>query len=66
MNRQQIAKIYDGFPESQRDMPREQFIRETMRVMDPNRMAAEVDAIVQGRITSRINRTAIDRVLQRS
>uniref|UniRef100_A0A6M3LEA8 Uncharacterized protein n=1 Tax=viral metagenome TaxID=1070528 RepID=A0A6M3LEA8_9ZZZZ len=67
MNRTQIAKIYDEFPESQRDMPREQFIREALGALgalDPNRMAADADAIVQRRITGRMNQMAIDEALQ--
>lgn len=35
MNRQQLAAVYDGFPESQRNMPREQFIRKAMDAQDP-------------------------------
>lgn len=34
MNRTQIAQIYDEFPESQRDMPREQFIRKALATQD--------------------------------
>ena len=66
MNRTQIAAIYDSFPESQRDMPRAQFIRETLKALDPKRMTAEVDAIVQRRIQGRINRVEIDRALNRA
>lgn len=64
MNRTQIAQIYDEFPESQRDMPKEQFIRETMRALDPNRMAADADAIVQRRRMGGVNKTAIDRAMK--
>lgn len=66
MNRTQIAAIYDEFPESQRDMPKEQFIRETMKALDPNRMAADADAIVQQRRTGRNSMIAINRALRGS
>lgn len=61
MNRQQIAQIYDGFPENQRDMPREQFIKKAMAALDPNKMMQEADVIAQGRI----QRKQIDAVLGR-
>ena len=63
MNRQQIAQIWDSFPEDKRDMPKERFIRETMNALDPNRMAAEADAIVQRRRMGRAQQTQIDRAL---
>lgn len=50
MNRQQIAKIYDEFPEDQRDMPRAEFIKRAMDALDPNKMIQEADAIARGRI----------------
>lgn len=61
MNRQQIAQIYDEFPENQRDMPREQFIKRMSDALDPNKMMQEADAIAQGRI----QRKQIDEALGR-
>lgn len=66
MNRQQIAKLYDEFPADQRDIPREQFIREVADALDPTKMAAEADAIVQRRRMGRTNQAAIDAALGRS
>ena len=64
MNRTQIAEIYDSFPESQQNMPKEQFIREVTATLDPNRMAAEADAIVQRRHMGRMQKTQIDRAMR--
>ena len=50
MNRQQIAQLYDSFPEGQKDMPKEQFINRMIVATDPTRMARDADAIVQGRL----------------
>lgn len=66
MNREQIAQIYDEFPEDKRDIPREQFIRKVANALDPNKMAAEADIIVQRRITGRMNKAAIDEVVKRN
>lgn len=65
MNRQQIAKIYDGFPESQRDCTREQFIREVSGALDPKQMARDVNDIVARRHRGRAEQARIDAVLQR-
>lgn len=64
MNRQQIAQIYDEFPESQQDMPKEQFIKETLSALNPDRIAAEAHKIVRQRMTGRMNQAAIDRALR--
>lgn len=61
MNRQQIAKIYDEFPEDQQNMPREMFIKQAMDALDPNKMMQEADAIARGRI----QRAQIDAALER-
>lgn len=53
MNRQQIAAIYDGMTPEKQDMPREQFIKQTMDALDPTKMMAEADAIATGRIQRR-------------
>lgn len=46
MNRQQIATIYDEFPESQQDMPREAFIRKAMNAQDPIKNQKILSAII--------------------
>lgn len=68
MNYQQIAAIYDGFPENQRDMPREQFISKFMDCQDPVKCNKIVDAMVvrkrqvhQGQIQKSIIDSAITR-----
>lgn len=61
MNRTQIAKIYDEMPENQQNMPREQFIKQAMDALDPTKIAAEANAIAQGRI----RKAQIDAALQR-
>lgn len=35
MNRTQLSNLYDSFPESQRNMPREQFIRKALNAYNP-------------------------------
>ena len=62
MNRTQIAQIYDSFPESQQDMPREEFIRRVADALDPNKMMQEADMIARGRIQKK----QIDAALGRS
>ena len=69
MNRQQIAAIYDGFPEGQRDMPREQFIRETIAIVDPVECGEILAQMVHGQQRHRsgkIQKAAIDQALGKS
>lgn len=60
MTPQQIAVIYDSFPEGQQDIPREQFIKRVIDAQDPNKMAADVDRIVRGRV----QKAVIDRAIK--
>jgi len=64
MNRQQIAKLYDEFPPEQQDMPREQFIKKMSGLLDPTRMARQVDAMVQRKRWGNRNKAEIDRALK--
>lgn len=64
MNRQQISAIYDSFPESQQDMPREQFIRKTLSALDPSRMARTVDSMIQKKRWGMRNKRQIDRAMK--
>lgn len=64
MNRQQIAAIYDGFPEGQRDMPREEFIRKTLGCLDPIKNTKILDAMVQKKRWGNRNKAEIDRAMQ--
>ena len=64
MNRQQIAQIYDSFPESQQDMPREQFIRKTLSALDPNRMVRTVNSMIQKKHWGMRNKRQIDRAME--
>lgn len=68
MNRTQIAALYDSFPESQRDMPREQFIKKTMNTLDPTKNSQILDAMVEQKrqvARGRIQQAQIDAALQR-
>jgi len=53
MNRTQIAALYDSMTPEEQDMPREQFIRQTMDALDPAKMMQEVNTIAGGRIQRR-------------
>jgi len=64
MNQQQIGQLYDTFPESQRDMSREAFIKKVNGLLDPGRMARQVDAMVQRRRWGNRNKRQIDRAMQ--
>ena len=46
MNRTQISQLYDSFPESQRDMPKAEFIKKTMSTLDPTANSKILDAMV--------------------
>lgn len=59
MNRQQIAQIYDSFTPEEQDMPREQFIRQTMDALDPAKIMAEANAMAEGRIRKAVIDNAI-------
>ena len=67
MNRTQIAKIYDEFPESQRDMPREQFIRKALGIVDPVECGEILAQMVHGQQQHRrgqIQKAEIDRAMK--
>ena len=64
MNHQQIAALYDSFPESQRDMSKEQFAKKMTGLMDPNRMARTVDSMIQRKRWAGRNKAEIDRAME--
>lgn len=64
MNHQQIAALYDSFPESQRDMPKEQFVKKMTGLMDPDRMARTVDSMIQRKRWAGRNKAEIDRAME--
>ena len=67
MNRQQIATVYDEFPEGQQDMPREQFIREVLACQDPVANGEILAQMVQGKQQARqgrIQKAQIDAALK--
>ncbi len=69
MNRTQLATIYDEFPENQRDMPKEQFIRKALGTLDPTKNAKILDAMVDRKrqITQgQIEQARIDAAVKRS
>lgn len=45
MKAKELGEIYDDFPDSGKNMPRVQFIREALEVMDPRKMARDLDGI---------------------
>jgi len=46
MTPQQIGQLYDSFSDSEKDLPREQFIKKTMSTLDPIKNAKILDAMV--------------------
>ena len=61
MNRQQITQLYDSMTPEQQDLPRQQFIQQTMDALDPNKMMAEADLIARGRIQQKQIDAALER-----
>lgn len=69
MNRTQIAQIYDKFPESQQNMPREQFIKEVTDALDPTTNGEILAQMVHQKQQYRqgqIQRAQIDAAIKRS
>ena len=67
MNSQQIGQLYDSFPENQRDMPREQFIRETLDIVDPVECGEILAQMVHGKQQhhrGQIQKAEIDRAME--
>lgn len=68
MNRTQIAQLYDSFPESQRDMPKEQFIKKTLSTLDPAANKKILDSMVQQKrqvMRGQVEQARIDAALRR-
>ena len=69
MNRQQIATLYDSFPEGQRDMPKAQFIREALACQDPTANGKILAHMVKGKQRARqgrIQKAQIDAAVKRA
>ena len=69
MNRTQIGQLYDSFPEGQRDMPKEQFIRQAMDTLDPAANTQILDAMVDRKrqiMRGQIEQTRIDAAIKHS
>ena len=67
MNQIQIAAIYDSFPEDQKDIPREQFIRKALSIVDPIECGEILAQMVQGKQQHRrgqIQKAEIDRAME--
>ena len=47
MNRTQLSNIYDSFPENQRDMPKEQFIKKALATQNPNTIRAFLSSMIE-------------------
>jgi hypothetical protein len=68
MNRTQIAQLYDSFPESQRDMPREQFIKKAMDAYNPVKNRKILSAMIDRKCqikAGQIEQARIDAALKR-
>ena len=61
MNHQQIAAIYDRMTPEENDMPREQFIKQVSDALNPDKMVAEADRMVRGRVQQKQIDAAIRR-----
>ena len=67
MNRQQIATIYDSMAPEERNMPREQFIKQAMNTLDPITNSKILDNMVRQKrqaTQGRIQKTQIDVALR--
>ena len=67
MNRTQISQLYDSFPEGQKDMPREQFIRKALGIVDPVECGEILTQMVHGKQQHRrgqIQKAEIDRAIE--
>lgn len=67
MNRQQIAAIYDSFPENQRDIPKEQFIRKAMDAQNPTKNRKILSAMINRKCqikTGEMEQARIDSALR--
>lgn len=49
MNRQQIAQIYDSMAPEEQNMPKSEFIRKVMNILDPAKNTKILDAMVDRR-----------------
>ncbi len=65
MNQQQITKIYDSFPENQRNIPRAEFIKRAMNTMNPVRCKKILNIMVEKKHQGRMQRAVIDSAITR-
>lgn len=68
MNRTQLSNLYDSFPENQRDMPREQFIRKAMDAQNPTKNRKILSAMINRKCqikTGEMEQARIDSALRR-
>ena len=67
MNRTQIGQLYDSMTPKEQDMPREQFIRQTMDTLDPTANTKILDHMVQRKrqvMQGRVEQARIDAALR--
>jgi len=64
MNRTQLSSLYDSFPEGQRDMPKEEFMKKAMGCIDPTKNAKILDAMIQKKHWGNRNKAQIDQVMK--
>lgn len=67
MNRTQLSAVYDSFPENQRDMSKEQFIRKALNTQDPTKNRAILTAMVKRKCqikAGQMEQTRIDAALR--
>ena len=67
MNRNQLSTLYDSYPEGQRDMPKEEFIREALACQDSVANGKILAHMVQGKQRVRqgqIQKAQIDQAMK--
>lgn len=68
MTPQQIAKIYDSFPENQRDMPKTEFIKKALATQNPNTNRAILSDMIERKCrakTAQMEKAVIDSAITR-
>lgn len=68
MNRTQLSKLYDSFPENRRDMPKAEFIKRALNTTDRTANENILNQMVQDKQRTRraqIQKTVIDSAVVR-
>ena len=62
MRVEEINKIYNGFSPEQRDMPREEFVKEMQEITSSKAMQSDLTKVMQAQHLGRSTKAEIDRV----